>query len=90
VAEKRANKQIKDTGNKENKSHHRHGQDRSPRGPPSLQWDAFISLLEENKEEAFELHAFVATPSIPEVTNGRHVAMNLAKAVKQATGFRFK
>ena len=58
-----------------------------------LQWDSFISLLKDNKDEAFELHAFVElnqdTP-FSQLASGHDIAMAVARSVKDATGFRFK
>ena len=67
-----------------------------PSGPPTLAWAEFIALLERYKESAFELHAAVVldheTLDIPQESEDHcHVlAQHLAKAVWNATGFRFK
>jgi hypothetical protein len=64
-----------------------------PSGPPSLQWDSFIALLEENKDQAFELHAFVQLQNgapFHGITTGHNIALAVAASVKQATGYRFK
>lgn len=72
------------------------GKDKSASGPPTLAWAEFIALLERYKESAFELHAAVVldheTLDIPQESEDHcHVlAQHLAKAVWNATGFRFK
>ena len=72
------------------------GKDRAPGGIPTLTWSAFILAIEENNDSAFEVHAIITLESdktvpkaLPE--NSAHgLAMNIAKAVWDATGFRFK
>ena len=72
------------------------GKDKSASGPPTLAWAEFIPLLKKYKESAFELHAAVVldyeTLDIPEQSEDHcHIlAQRLAKAVWNATGFRFK
>jgi hypothetical protein len=92
ITERKASKRAEDPSNKENSPCPRHGQNTSPRGPPSLHWGTFISLLEQNKDQAFELHAFVAmTAATPfPLSSGHEVAIAIAESVKQAIGFKFK
>ena len=52
-----------------------------------------ISLLEANKEKAFELHAHVSltTEDRPaSVESARELAVFIANKVRQVTGYRFK
>jgi hypothetical protein len=87
-AEKRRN-----LGNKENLPQRKDGRDTSPQGPPLLRWDSFVSLLGDNKHEAFELHAFVTlNEDSPhsQLASGHDIAIAIAKSIKEVTGFRFK
>ena len=60
--------------------------------PPTLTWDKFLSILTENKDHPFELHTFVKinqdSPTAVKTTHDQ--AVDVANAVKQATGFQFK
>jgi hypothetical protein len=68
------------------------GKDKSIGGPPTLAWQDFIPLLTRHKETAFELYAVVEASSAPGRSNdeSHSLALYLAKAVWDATGFRFK
>lgn len=92
-AEKLASKRGEDTSNKENVTRNSHGKNTSLSGPPLLPWDTFIALLAQNKDQAFELHAFVKLQSVAlfeDIGTGHKVAVAIATSVRQATGFRFK
>jgi hypothetical protein len=65
------------------------GKDTSVKGPPTVSLAAFISLLEGNKEKAFEIHTFVQLSGL-ESNSGHDCAIELSKMIWNATGFRFK
>ncbi|KAF8225471.1 hypothetical protein L208DRAFT_1408453 [Tricholoma matsutake] len=41
------------------------GRDKTPGGPPTFAWSVFNQLLTENKDSAFEFHAFVMLEMMP-------------------------
>jgi hypothetical protein len=59
---------------------------------PTLSWEAFVTLLAENKDNAFELEAFVSVTTGPltEAMTGLERAKIVSQAVREATGYRFK
>jgi hypothetical protein len=95
--EKMAGRRIQATGDKENDSKKQSKVNKGSRArmdrPPTLSWDVFISLLKNNKDKACELYAFIIEPPciplVPQKDCHDRVAV-VAKAVWDATGFRFK
>ena len=72
------------------------GKDKTGDGLPTIMWNQFISLLQDNHENGFEIHAVVDlgddAPSAPSGSEDHPhaLALSIAKAVWTATGFRFK
>jgi hypothetical protein len=72
--------------------------DKSVDGPPMLTWDEFISLLVQNKDKPYELHASVVlnetaseAPKWPGSDDRIHdLSVHLAKLIWTTTGYRFK
>ena len=82
--------------NKENINEDSHAKQRAPsgkdtsiEGPPTMSMAAFLSLLEKNKDCAFEIHTFVKLLDL-EWNSGHDCAAELSKMIWKATGFRFK
>lgn len=66
------------------------GKDTSSCGPPTLDWEVFTSLLANNKDSAFELHALVLLGDKVSGDNGIVLASLLAREIWHITGYRFK
>ena len=68
-------------------------QDKPSQSLPTLSMKVLVSLLEANKENAFELHAYVSltTEDTPaSVESARELALFVANKIRQVTGYRFK
>lgn len=77
------------------KKQRQHIQDRVAGDTPNLNWDEFCSLLCENKDSAFQLHALVAldredASKENTAADGLGVAWVIANAVQDETGYKFK
>lgn len=77
------------------KTRRRRIQDRTAGDTLVLKWDEFLTLLHDNKECAFELHAIVSLDfdgSSKEngEANVLETAWAVARAVREQTGYRFK
>lgn len=60
---------------------------------PHLPWKDFIQLLEENRNDAFELTAFVTLPNrepLSPLPTSHSRTISLSQSVREATGYRFK
>lgn len=66
------------------------GKDRSAGGRPSLDWETFIQLLSDNKNDAFELDAIVKLVAFENSKTAAEIANDVAHEVREATGYRFK
>jgi hypothetical protein len=69
------------------------GRDKTGDGLPTISWKAFQSLLEENRDHGFEVHAIVTLGDDATIGTEDHahaLALNLAMAVGNATQYRFK
>jgi hypothetical protein len=56
----------------------------------TIDWEVFLSLLAENKGEPCELEAFVTGGPLAGLEGGHGCAAAVAKAVWDATDYRFK
>jgi hypothetical protein len=86
-------RQTKDKKNEVANLHPRKRSKLSAEEIPTLSWDVFLSLLTENKDDAFELEAFLNVPiggPLVDAKGGLDRAKAVSKAVWDATGYRFK